>query len=112
MRLLIGMIPLLACGCSTAPLAGLMDWCHPSRGGAPIGPLPPVPPAAQAPVPTTAPPGVFDPTRLRRNNPTPPATPAPRTQTVPPQPPPISSGPANSPSDPVLLPPPAFPEGR
>jgi hypothetical protein len=111
MRVLIGLIPLLACGCSTAPIAGLMDWCKPSKGGAPVGPIPPVPPAAQVSPPTTAPPGVFDPTRLRRTEPATPGIPATSRPDVTP-PPVISSGPANAGSDPVLLPPPSFPGVR
>ena len=65
MRWMLGMPPLLLCtGCSTAPLAGLMDWHNPSPAARPAVAEPRFP-AGPIPTPPSAlpPPGVYDPSR-------------------------------------------------
>ena len=117
MRALIITSLVFAGGCSTAPVAGLLDWTHPSPavrpGGefVPVSPLP-VQPIPVGPVPSdvTPLPRVFDP--ARRREPAPVGS-IPRMESEPP--PAITTGPPSSvtrnpSSPPTVLPAPAFPD--
>ena len=116
MRRLVWLVPFALAGCSTAPVAGLLDVTHPSPGripqDRPAADLPaaggsslPPPPAGRPAVP------IFDPAKRRKPDPSEPTapvepTPRPRPREAPPAPEPDLPPPREESSIPPPPPPP------